>query len=72
MKYYILIILLFFSIGCNDTSIDTNVREEDCPKPEAIPEWVKWDCAKDEAYKNGDVYFNEDSTAFAWGYNDSV
>lgn len=68
MRYLITITLIIFTMSCSNPIL----REEDCPKPEAIPEWVKWDCAKDEAYKNGDIYFNEDSTAFAWGYNDSI
>ena len=63
MKYYISIILLLFAISCGSPY----VREEDCPKPATIPEWVKWDCDKDRAYKNGDIYFNEDSTAFGYG-----
>lgn len=64
MKYYILILFTVFALSCNNQS---EVREEDCPKPIDIPNWIKWDCDKDAAYKKGDIYFNEDSTAFAYG-----
>ena len=68
MKYYILILLLSLAIECSNPE----AREEDCPKPADIPKWVQWDCDKDAAYKKGDVYFNEDSTAFAYGTRDSI
>lgn len=68
MKYYLVILLLAIAISCTQPEI----REDDCPKPQEIPKWVKWDCDKDAAYKQGDIYFNEDSTVFAYGIRDSL
>ena len=42
-------------------------REEDCPKPAEVPEWIKWDCDKDKAWDEGRIYFNEDSSSFGYG-----
>lgn len=63
MKYYLTILLLIIAFACTSPVI----RDEDCPKPTAIPDWIEWDCDKDNAYKNGDIYFNEDSTSFGYG-----
>lgn len=37
-----------------------------CVKPEGFPDWLDWDCEKQEAYNSGDYYFNDDSTVFAF------
>ena len=53
------------------TSGDTQVKDP-CPKPDDIPKWVEWDCDKHEAYQDGRIYFNQDSSVFAYGSGDTL
>lgn len=37
-----------------------------CVKPDDFPDWLDWDCNKQKAYNEGKVYFNKDSSVFAF------
>lgn len=37
-----------------------------CVKPDGFPEWLDWDCDKQKAYNEGKIYFNKDSSVFAF------
>ena len=46
---------------------ESNDLKINCHLPLDFPTWIKWDCDKQKAYELGNIYFNEDSTAFAFG-----
>lgn len=64
----ILFLFIILILGCAGDP----KRVDRCPKPHDIPYWVKWDCELYDAYKEGELWFNEDSTAYAIQYGDSL
>lgn len=73
MKNLLGIILLGFILGsCDPSPTGHRPVNSKCDRPHDIPEWVEWDCDKQDAYDEGAIYFNEDSTAFAYGHGDTL
>lgn len=61
-----LFVLLLLGCAGDPKSVDN------CPPPSDIPTWVKWDCELYDAYREGRLYFNEDSTAYGIGSREKL
>lgn len=40
----------------------TSTAAECVVAPAGIPEWIAWDCTKQQAFEDGKLFFNRDST----------
>lgn len=55
MKKAIYILTFIFIASCNTRSVDTS-------KPDNIPDSFRWGTYENDAYNDGRMHFNEDST----------
>jgi hypothetical protein len=55
MKNLTYILVAIVMVACNTPTVDTS-------KPEGIPDYIRWGTYESEAWKQGRVHFNEDSS----------
>jgi hypothetical protein len=60
--YPLPVLAVCVGVGLSERRTTTSSDLECTIAPEGIPPWVAWDCTKQQAFEDGKLHFNKDST----------